>query len=102
MGTVGVAESVVLAVLSLPLLLRWVPPNRLYGMRTRLTLTNPDIWYPANQFAGGALFIAASVSVVVFSLSPQAWLARPWISSGIFLVPLAVAIAASYFHLRRF
>ena len=101
-GTLGVPECAVLAVLSLPLLLRWIPPNGLYGMRTRMTLANPETWYPANQFAGGAVLIASALSALVFSVSPGPWLAHAWVSNVIFLVPLAVAIVASYVHLRRF
>ena len=38
----------VLAGVSIPLILRKVAPNHVYGFRTKLTLTDPDIWYPVN------------------------------------------------------
>ena len=51
----------VLAVLSVPMTLRRVPPNPIYGFRTRLTLSSPDIWYPANAFAGWSAACCRSV-----------------------------------------
>jgi hypothetical protein len=42
------------------------------------------------------------VSIAAFGLSPADWLARPWAANSLFLVPLAVAVIASYVHLRRY
>lgn len=46
--------------ISLPLCLRLVPPNRFYGFRTRKTLSSPEIWYAAN-YTGGVGLIVASI-----------------------------------------
>jgi uncharacterized membrane protein len=102
MGYVGLPESAVLGVLALPLLLRWIPPNRFYGMRTATTLSRRDIWYSANAFAGAALLIASLVSMIVFTLVPGRWLATAWTANSVLLVPLATAVIASYVHLRRY
>jgi hypothetical protein len=58
MGHVQVPESALIGVLAVPLLMRWIPPNRFYGMRTQTTLSRRDVWYSANAFAGGAALIA--------------------------------------------
>ena len=102
MGSVGFFECGLLMVLAMPLVLRWIPPNRFYGMRTRITLTRPDVWYPANAFAGRAIVIAAILSAVAFWLSPAGWLSSTWISNAILIGPLAAAIVLSYLRLRRF
>ena len=59
--------------LSVPLILRRVPPNPWYGFRTPKTLSDPSIWYPANQCAGR--WLAASggsvgLAAIVAYLSP--------------------------------
>ena len=59
-----------IAAASVPLILRWVGPNPIYGFRTPRTLSSPEIWYPANAFAGWALLISAAVSAVGLSLIP--------------------------------
>ena len=38
--------------LAIPLILGKVPPNSWYGFRIRLTLDDPEIWYPANRYGG--------------------------------------------------
>ena len=58
--------AVLILILSIPLALGIVPKNRLYGFRTRKTLSDDRIWYAANRFGGRAL-IAASLLYLVFS-----------------------------------
>jgi|SRR6267154_4823505 len=47
----------VLLVLSIPLMLRWVPPNRFYGFRVPATCSNRSVWYDANALNGRHLFL---------------------------------------------
>ncbi len=91
----------VLAAVSLPLILGKVPPNPTYGFRTRLTLSSPDIWYPANAFSGWALLIAAGVCLATLWLLPEALLVRPWVPIASFMVPLSLSLVASLLYLRR-
>ncbi len=44
--------GLVLAGLSVPLILRKIPPNGLYGFRVPSTLDNPQLWYKVNAYAG--------------------------------------------------
>ena len=52
-----------------------VPPNHLYGCRTRRTLSDPRIWYEANRTSGkdflisGVLVLVASLVTLVFGQS---------------------------------
>lgn len=50
--------------LGIPLALGKVPPNRLYGFRTKRTLADAGLWYAANRFLGLAIIIAGMVTVV--------------------------------------
>jgi uncharacterized membrane protein len=53
------ALSLVMILVALPLALRKVGPNVVYGYRTRATLTNEDVWYEANAFFGKRLILAS-------------------------------------------
>ncbi len=68
--TILLGACALIFLLGIPLVSRLVPPNRLYGFRTTKTLSRPDIWYPANLFAGYALMLAAAISALVISCAP--------------------------------
>lgn len=55
-------------VLGLPLALRWVPPNRLYGFRTSTTFPFVDAWYRIDVATGMALVASGVLSGVVVVL----------------------------------
>jgi uncharacterized membrane protein len=90
--------SAVVFVLCIPLVLKLVPPNRLYGFRTRKTLSSPEIWYPANVFAGYALMIAAAVTALIISCVPQV---SEFAAAVILVVLILCATAASFAYLKR-
>ncbi len=58
----------------LPLVANWIPPNRLYGFRTRATLADPPTWYRVNRatgldlVAGGIVLIASACALPAESL----------------------------------
>lgn len=62
--------SVVVMAISLPLILRRIPPNGFYGFRTPRTLANPHLWYGANAFTGWALLLAALATTLVVLFCP--------------------------------
>src|SRR6266542_951173 len=71
--------GVSMIVICIPMMLERVPPNGWYGFRTPRTMSDPNIWYPANRVAGrnlslaGVLLIAATVGVFLVhrSLNPE-------------------------------
>jgi len=91
----------IIAVASIPLILRIVPPNRFYGFRTRQTLASRTLWFRANRFAGCAFFIAAGVTVGIFMVHPEYASGRSLAGLVAFVVPLAIALAASFAYVRR-
>ena len=95
-----VAANVIFVIISLPLILRVVPPNGIYGFRNHTTLSSAAIWYPANAFAGWALTVAAVISACLL-LRVRATATR-WLVWTAFLVPLLCAFAASVLYLNRF
>jgi uncharacterized membrane protein len=56
--------------LAIPLILGRVPPNTWYGFRIRLTLSDPEIWYPANRHGGWLLLIVGLVTIAAALLLP--------------------------------
>ncbi len=55
------ALSALLALIAVPLALRKVRRNVLYGYRTRATLASDDVWYEANASFGKRLIAACLV-----------------------------------------
>jgi SdpI/YfhL protein family len=50
--------------LALPLIRGAVKPNWLYGFRTSDTVSDPDLWYPANAYAGRWLLAVGAVMLL--------------------------------------
>ena len=90
-----------IAVASIPLMLKLVPPNGVYGFRTRQTLENPELWFRANRFAGCALFIAAAVSAAILLSRPEYASGRSLVAMAVLVVPLVIAVGASFAYIRR-
>ncbi len=59
-----VCVDALLSLVGVPLILRKVPRNVVYGYRTRATLSDDVIWYEANAYFGKAIIVASLVSVV--------------------------------------
>ena len=91
----------IIAVASIPLMLKVVPPNNIYGFRTQQTLANRELWFRANRFAGCALFIAAGVSGAIFAARPEYASGRSLVGLAVLLVPLVAAVVASFAYVRQ-
>jgi uncharacterized membrane protein len=61
----------ILIVLSIPLVLRWVPPNVLYGFRIAATYANKSVWYDANALCGRHMLILGVVMVALDVVLPS-------------------------------
>jgi uncharacterized membrane protein len=72
-----VATGIVLILIALPLLLRWIGPNRLYGLRVPATFADEWVWYEANAKSARDMCIVGLVLIVV----PFALQAIPVVSS---------------------
>ena len=58
--------GVLVILVSLPLVLRMVPMNRVYGIRVSKAFASEQNWYQINTW-GGALFLALGLFLVAFS-----------------------------------
>jgi uncharacterized membrane protein len=88
------------AITSLPLALRMVPPNPLYGFRTRFTRSSPAIWYAANAFVGRLMLAGSVVSAMLLIYGPERYAAR-WTPVAIVVAPIALATLAGFVYLRH-
>jgi uncharacterized membrane protein len=59
------ACSGLLIVVAIPLVLRKVPRNVVYGFRTRATMANDKIWFEANAHFGRGLIVSSLCAVCV-------------------------------------
>jgi uncharacterized membrane protein len=61
----------VLVVLSIPLILRWIPQNRFFGLRIPATCGNKSVWYDANALCGRHLLLLGLLMVTLEFLLPR-------------------------------
>lgn len=98
--------TVVIATASLPLIFALIPPNRIYGVRTRKTLSDDRVWYAANRLAG-VLSLASCVAYLVFAcLYPMNGPHDPrfglWLAHlAAFAAPLLASLIAVTGYVRR-
>jgi len=70
------AIGLLLVLVSIPLVLRWVPRNRLYGFRIPATLGNESVWYDVNALHGrhllslGVLMVALDFALTTSTRIP--------------------------------
>jgi len=57
--------DIIFAIIAVPLILRKVPRNVVYGFRTRATLDNDFVWYEANAYFGKLFLIGSLVSALL-------------------------------------
>jgi uncharacterized membrane protein len=93
--------------IGIPLALQKVRPNPWYGFRTSKTLSDPHIWYAANQVTGIDLILAgAALTVGVLglyvlrqTLLPSLPIAK-W-AFVLFVLSLTAAVGHSFWYLSR-
>ena len=98
---VHLVTGLMMIAFSIPLILRKVPMNRAYGIRTRKAFASESNWYAVNAY-GGKLFLGLGLFLVVLGyfgrgLAPEP--TSPWapvftIVPLLALVPVFVLISA--------
>ncbi len=62
--------GLIIALLAVPLVLRRVPPNPLYGLRVPATFRDESVWYDANAASGRDLLVLGAVVFVAALVVP--------------------------------
>ena len=63
--------GIVLIALAIPMLLRRIPPNPIYGLRLPATYRDEQVWYDANAASGRDLVVLGIVAVLFGVLPPS-------------------------------
>jgi len=99
------ACSLLIAALGIPLVLRKVPRNHIYGFRTKTTLRDDDTWFAANAFFGKGLMLAGAITAVSMvmlyytpNLSPMAFLK---VTIATLIVPQFIMMLFTVRFIRR-
>ncbi len=87
--------------LAIPLALKLVPPNRIYGFRTALALANRDLWFSINRIAGFALIAASSVALAIYFYQPELASGHSYAGVLVLIVPVLLALAGTGIVARR-
>lgn len=98
-----VAIGLLFVGLSVPLIRRRVKPNHLYGFRTPKTMSNEQIWYDANVYAGRTLLwagIVFIVVVVIYFVLRTNFIAYNIVCAVVGMTTVLTATALSFRHLR--
>lgn len=88
-----VIASTIGIVMSVPLWLGKIPPNRTTGFRTPATLSDPTLWYQVNTATGRSMVILSCV-VLVMTLALHFTLARNKPSIAALVLTFTFAIGA--------
>ncbi|HZN08047.1 MAG TPA: SdpI family protein [Pyrinomonadaceae bacterium] len=95
--TLGLPILVIL--LSIPMVMGVVPPNRYYGLRVGKTYASPELWYAGNRIGGTYILVGGIIALVLAQI-----LVHKDASSGLTLVavlaPILIAVFASLLHVQ--
>ena len=102
--------GLVIAGISVPMVLDKVPPNHLYGFKTKKTLSSKEFWYKSNRRAGKEFAIAGLAisvgSLVLLTLSSVSHVPLPGyvlaiLNPALVILPVLIAMLRSFLYLRR-
>jgi hypothetical protein len=99
-----VIPSFIFLLISIPLVLGWIPKNRFYGVRTQKTLSDKRVWLAVNRL-GGRLIIASSlIYLSIAALVPYSSdIASPnwWGHMAGFVLPLFISLLVIHIYTKR-
>ena len=89
------------AIAAIPLTLRLVPRNPVYGLPTERTLANDETWFKVNAFAGKALLVASGVAALLIMVYNGTLLRSGWAQLFVVVLSLAIGVAAGFVYDQR-
>ena len=91
----------VIAAASVPLVLKLIPPNEIYGLPVRKMRSQPENWVRVNVFAGKALLVASGVTALLLVIYAGTWLKSGWLQLLVFLIAYGAALGVAVAYERR-
>ena len=92
---------VLVAVVGIPLGLRLIPQNNIYGVRTDRTMSDESAWFEVNRVGGWALVGAAGLAAVVVMAYQGTWLRAWWSQWLVLLILVGAAVGFTLYFERR-
>jgi hypothetical protein len=89
----------VLILVSIPLLLGWIPRNRFYGFRVAATLRHDGVWYNVNARSARHFFLLGAAMVGLGFALPATL--HPAILGTVAVVGLAIVTVVNWRHANR-
>jgi uncharacterized membrane protein len=90
-----------IAIAAVPLILKLIPPNEIYGVRTERALSRSEIWYEVNRFGGWALVIAVGFTALLLMIWSGTMLKPAWRQILALVVPVGIAVGVTLWYERR-
>lgn len=87
--------------LSVPLMLRRVPPNGVYGLRVPATYKAEQVWYAANAASGRDLFAFGALLVLLAFVPPAFGMGSPALEITWAVVTVVGALVVAAVGWRR-
>ena len=91
----------VIGLVSVPLAMRLIPPNRIYGIRTRRTLDNPSLWYNVNAVGGQLLLVACGLGAIILMMYQGTWMRSSLVQLIVFVIFVGGAVGATLYFERK-
>jgi uncharacterized membrane protein len=108
---VNIGIGMLIIVLAVPLFKEKIKPNIWYGFRTKKTLSDEKVWYPANKYAGQKMIYAGTAMILmsallfalfyfgIFSGASPVVIMPIWLL--IFFIPVVWMTVASLIYLKK-
>ena len=92
----------IIALASVPLAMRLIPPNPVYGIRMlRSTVDNPSLWYNVNAVGGQLLLVACGLGGIILMMYQGTWLRSFWAQLFVFVIFVGGAAGATLYFERK-
>jgi uncharacterized membrane protein len=95
-----IADAVI-AMAAVPLAMRLIPPNPVFGVRTARALDDTTLWYNVNAVAGQLLLAASGISAILLMMYQGTLLRSFWAQFFVFLIPILAAVASTLYFERK-
>ncbi|HUQ29282.1 MAG TPA: SdpI family protein [Usitatibacter sp.] len=86
---------------AVPLGLRLIPPNPMFGVNTKRTRDDAALWYNVNAVAGQLVAAACLISALFIMMYQGTFLRSFWAQLVVFVLPLAAAAGATLYFEKK-
>lgn len=105
MDLLFILTGLLFVILAVPMILGKVPPNQWFGFRVQKALEDPDVWYPANAYAGKLLLVLGLIimgtALILPRLLPDLSADNlAWVMVGVMLGGVLIMVLLSWRYLK--